>query len=68
MDEHTLYGAFCHYNDDGEDIMLVKITCETCTNDFFIRKIHENKPSCCPYCEVKFTNFEVKKGSEGSVT
>ena len=18
MDEHTLYGAFCHYNDDGD--------------------------------------------------
>ena len=62
QDDTSLKKGYCSINFNDKDFILCRVYCDACTNDFFVRQIHENKPSCCPYCKVEFSYFEVQEG------
>ena len=68
QDGSTLKKSYCSINWDNEDFLLARVLCPTCGNDFFVRQIHENKPSSCPYCDAKFDYFEAHHENKGTDT
>ncbi len=49
---------------NGQQIRISHVMCNTCKNVFFVPSMGENEPSFCCYCGIKFVSY-TKENSNG---
>lgn len=52
-----LQAHFIIKTQNGEDIHIAAVSCNNCTNVFFVPNIGENEPSYCAYCGIKYESY-----------